>query len=351
MKFLLAPTETESILRFFDDPPDNVILVSRHGLGDNIFFSPCLSKLSRKIKNLYFCSSVNAYTSLFHNSPFVTPLYWGGANGSDLGLSNASGFCKHFEGVEFQLPHDSVYVYHIGLTEPPLPYDHPKAFVKGRRNMIEIFGDGPSPLEVPRYHISPDHRSKEFVAAAISDWLPDRELICIARYGHTDPKKNFGHTFNDSLDTLKLIDHAYPGRFKYISLDYSPGRHTLDGRMKNVRSVYGFLPCDASSLYFILSLAKLLITVPTGPMLMGACIEGLDLITLWKESYLKPFHYLDPQFGRPVTALVESEKQMNFPFTNEWGSDERSALASRWRIFNGEITPESVAQSVYSIIQ
>ncbi|MEJ7655024.1 MAG: hypothetical protein WKH64_17660 [Chloroflexia bacterium] len=51
------------------------------GWGHNIFVSPCFERLNRIFAEVFFCSSVNAYTTIFHESGLIRPLYCGGVNG------------------------------------------------------------------------------------------------------------------------------------------------------------------------------------------------------------------------------------------------------------------------------
>lgn len=350
MVFCPVDQSPDRVLEFFSQRHEAVIFVSRHGLGDNIFFSPCFEKLRSNFEKIYFCSSVNAYATIFHESGHIRPLYVGGINGGGLGLSSTERFIEHFKAQKLELPHQINHVYHFGLFEIPLAMSHPQAFVKGRRNLIELFGESPSPRVVPRYHVAPDLRSKSYVEAIINDWLPGRDLICIARYGHTDAKKNFGHTHEDGLETVNLIERRFPGRFKFLSLDYLPNRAALDGRLPILRSVYGFLPCDPAALHHVLARAILLITVPTGPMLLGATISGLKLLTLWKDTYLKPFHYLDPQFDVPAYALVETKRQASTDFMQQWEPEDRAAVEARWRVNVCPLIPKNVAAKAIELL-
>jgi hypothetical protein len=328
-----------------------LVLVSRHGLGDNVFFSPCFEPLRTIFGRLFFCSSVNAYATIFHESRLVRVLYAGGVNGAELGLSSAEGFCRQFDLFGLDLGVAEVWVYHFGLFEPTLPYSDERAFVKGRRNFVELFGNAPGAAETPRYHAAPDRASQEYVESVIRRWLRGRDLIVFARYGHTDGDKNFGHDWRDTVHTATLIDQSFPERFTFLSLDYTPGDHATEGRLPTIRSVYGFLPCDAASLHHILSCATLLITVPAGPMLVGATIASLKLLTLWKT--MQPYRYLDPQFGaaNPVRGLVERAELASTSFTDHWPPVSREAVNNRWEISVTSITPRTVAEEAKRILR
>jgi hypothetical protein len=294
---------------------------------------------------------VNAYASLFHESRNVQVLYWGGINGANLGLTSATGFCRHFESLGVDLGVERALVYAFGMFEQDLPSSDERAFVKGRRYQIELFGTGPGACDVPRYEVAPDRASEGFVARVLERWLQGRELIAIARYGHTDVGKNFGHDSRETIATATAIDERFPGRFAFLSLDYIPGDHAADGRRWNLRSVYGFLPCDSAALYHILSRSAVLITVPTGAMMVGATIPSLTLVTLWKQFH--PLHFLDPQFGpaRPVHALVENGDLVNTRFADAWPAAAREALLSRWRVSVGPIDGPAVARHVIRLME
>jgi hypothetical protein len=350
-KFHTVAGSREGVRAMLDRRDRPLVLVSRHGLGDNIFCSPCFAPLRNIFGQVFFCSSVNAYATIFHASTLVKVIYAGGVNGQYLGLSDAEGFARQFQELEIDLGVPEAWVYHFGLFEPHLPYHDERAFVKGRRNNVEFFGTGPSAIEVPQYHVAPDSSSRAYVDAVIGRWLPDRELIAVARYGHTDCDKNFGHDSQETLQLATLIDEQFPGRFKYLSMDFLPGDHAAEGRRPNIRSVYGFIPCDAGSLYHALKCACLLITVPTGAMLVGATIAHLKMLTLWKT--MSPYHFLDPQFGRanPVHAIVERKELANKRFAATWSGPARAALEGRWNVRVAPVTPQAVAKEAVHILE
>jgi hypothetical protein len=350
-RFESVPPSPLGVRRLLENGKGPLVIVSRHGLGDNLFFSACFAPLRERFQELFFCSAVNAYTAIFHNSSLVRPLYLGGLNGANLGLNSPEGFCRHFEGLGVDLGVARAPVYHFGLFEPGLPYSDQRAFVKGRRNLVELFGTGPDACDVPRYHVAPDVASKAFVDEALDRWLRGREMIAIARYGHTDVGKNFGHDSAETLATADAIDAAFPGRFCFLSLDFIPGDHSADGRRHNVRSVYGFLPCDSAALHHLLSRSTLLMTVPTGAMLVGATIPTLKIVTLWKEMH--PFHLLDPQFGseNPMHAIVATDELANVRFAAEWPRAAQEALISRWRMLTAPVTSASVAPYVIRLLE
>jgi hypothetical protein len=350
-RFVPMPGTALGVAQLMEGRGQPLIIVSKHGLGDNIFFSPLFEPLRNIFSQVYFCSAVNAYATIFHESTFVRVLYAGGINGSDLGLNTAEAFASHFEAQGLDLEVPQALVYHFGLFEPQLPYSDEGAFVKGRRNSIELFGSGIPAWETPKYHLAPDRSSCSFVTEAIDRWFPGRELIVIARYGHTDPKKNFGGDWQEGLRTIELISKRNPQRYKFISLDYVPGAHAMDGRRFDVRSIYGFLPCDAASLSHLLRKAKLLITVPSGPMLVGAAIESLKLLTIWKT--MSPFHFLDPQFGtrNPVAALVDRRELASTSFMERWDSVSRDAVLRRWRLQFDRVCPENVASLAQELLE
>lgn len=337
--------------RMFERRDRPLVLVSRHGLGDNIFCSPCFPPLRRQFERLFFCSSVNAYGTIFHESDQIETVYAGGINGQDLGLQNADGFVDQFHRQSLDLGVSDAWVYHFGLFEPHLPYEDERAFVKGRRNIVELFGDAPLATEAPRYHVAPDRASRDYVETVLDRWLPGRELIAIARYGHTDGGKNFGDDSGPTIRTAALLEERFPGRFKFLSLDYLPGDHAAEGRLPTVRSAYGFVPCDTGSLHHVLSKCRLLITVPTGAMLVGATIPALRLLTLWKT--MSPFHFLDPQFGpdQPVHALVDRDELASRRFMAGWRDASRAAVERRWTLRVAPVTPESVAETAALILE
>jgi len=326
---------------------DCLVLVAKHGLGDWIFFSPCFEELKRRFRRIVVCSCVNAYTTIFESSNIVEPLYAGGFNGNNLNLTTAQAFCDHFSrlGIDLGLPH--VFVYHFGLFEPTEGYDNPRAFCKGRRNALEMGLDGWIASETPKYHVGPDPSGAKAVSSVLDRWLPERELVVFVRYGHTDCGKNFGHDAENVLSTALLLDMSYPGRFRYISFDYSPGAHEAEGRAGNIRSVYGWFACNASTGWHIMSRAKLVITVPTGPMVVAATLPGTKLLTLWSEAC--PFHLLDPQYGR-VSAIVSNHSLADTSFTKQWEAKDRNSLMDRWDVQVSPITPETVADKARKII-
>jgi hypothetical protein len=171
-------------------------------------------------------------------------------------------------------------------------------------------------------------------------WLEGRELIVIARHGHTDVDKNLGDGVTATVLLAKKIESIFPGRFKYISLDYKPCPNTAEGHMPNMRSVCGFLPGDASAQYGILSKATLLITVPTGPMLVGAAVPDLKLLTLW--TFQNPYNFLDPQNGSVVDAMV-TDYSGKEDFMRKWPEEAREAVRSRFNITTGPVTVDKVA--------
>lgn len=350
-QFLPIPGTPDGVKRLFDRRDLPLVLVSRHGLGDNLFCSPCFEPLRLIFPRVYFASSVNAYASIFYSSPLVDVLYAGGVNGCNLGLDSAAGFAAHFERLKLDLGVPEALVYHFGLFEPHLPYEDERAFVKGRRNYVELFDTGPPAIETPRYHVAPDGATRACVQGIISRWLPHRELIVFARYGHTDGGKNFGDDSQAVIETIRRLEQRRPGEFKFVTLDYTPGEHAADGRLPYVRSVYGFLPCDAASLYHLLAQARVLVTVPSGPMLVGAALPQLKLLTLWKT--MPPLHFLDPQWGsqNPVHALVEREDLVRTAFMDRWPIAARSAVLGRWKMRVGPITPLSVADAVLRVME
>ncbi|HVX60833.1 MAG TPA: hypothetical protein VHC19_09530 [Pirellulales bacterium] len=350
-KFISIPATPDGARRAADGGDIPLVVVSRHGLGDNVFFSPCFEPLSTRWPCVYFTSAVNAYTTIFHESNLARALYAGSVNGAKLGLSTPEVFAAHFERLQLDLGSAAAFVYHFGLFDPKLSYRHESAFVKGRRNQVELFGDGPGACQTPRYHVAPDSASRAYVGAQLDRWLPGRELICIARYGHTGPGKNFGNSYQETLEVIRLLNARHPERFRFLSLDYVPGVHAADGRETNVRSLYGFLPCDAASLHHLLCRARVLVTVPSGPMLIGATIPRLKMITLWKT--MKPFHYLDPQFdsSNPVRALVARTDLSDTSFMNGWPPASRDAVLSRWRLRVGQIDAGSVSDEVSATVE
>lgn len=348
-RFIPVGGSPAAVAWLLKEPRESLTVVSRHGLGDNVFFSPCFEPLARSFGKVFLGSSVNAYISLFHESPWARPLYAGGTNANNLGLVDAKSFVDHFDALGLDLGVGESFVYHYGLFEPDLPYSDPRAFVKGRRNIIEMGLPTPPATAVPRYHVAPDLAGKPMVDAVLDRWYPDRELIAIARAGHTDPDKNFGDDQREALAMIDIVDRVFPGRFKYISLDYAPAGGTSDGHRANVRSVYGFLPCDGGSLYHILARSRLLVTVPTGPMLVGSTIPGLPMLTLWKSAV--PFHYLDPQHEPKVWAMIEGTEASAKAFMEGWTDEERAAVVGRWKLIPTRITPESVALGVLRILK
>lgn len=347
-RFVKIEENGDSISSILRHGCEKLLIVSRHGLGDNIFASPCFDDLRKHCRNLYFCSSVNSYSTIFHESKIITPLYCGGTNGNDLSLNSADGFINHFQRLSLDLG-EEVHVYHYGLFEPSLPYSHPQAFVKGRRNFIEFWGQGPDATDIPKYHIAPDSTSKQYIESVIGRWLPERSLLCIARYGHTDGGKNFGDSYDKIVQLVDIVERQFPGRYKWLSLDYFPAHTTADGHRLNIRSVFGFLPCDSASLVHILMRSKVLITVPTGAMLVGAAIPGLKMITLWNS--MTPLHFLDPQWSEnPVFAIIASQSQISTDFMASWTIQQRDAVLSRWSFSTGEITPEYVAKILIGVL-
>ena len=340
-RFIPIAASTDAVAWLLKEQRESLTVVSKHGLGDNVFFSPCFEPLGGYCGKLFVCSAVNAYATIFHDSPLVTPVYAGGVNGTGLRLTTAAEFAAHFDRLGLDLGVAESFVYHFGSFEPPLPYSDPTAFVKGRRNIVEMGLSAPPATEVPRYHVAPDAASKPMVDAVLDRWFPGRELIAVARYGHTDVGKNFGHDNRNTLETVDLVERAFPGRYKFLSLDYIPGDHAADGHRPNVRSVYGFLPCDAASMHHALSRAVLLVTVPTGPMIVGATVPTLRMLTLWGE--MKPWHLLDPQHGDRVWALVRNPSDASEDFMRGWSDEEAAAVRGRWKMIGSEITPETVA--------
>lgn len=345
------PGTPEGVQLLLEKTKEPLVIVSRHGLGDNVFFSPCFPALKRLFPEVCFCSSVNAYASIFHDSPYVKVLYHGGLNGADLGLGSPEGFCNHFHRLGLDIGHAQANVYHYGLFEPSLPYSDERAFVKGRRNYVELFQTGLPATETPQYLLAPDALAGPYVSGVVDRWLPERRLIVIGRYGHTDPDKNFGDGFQETLSVVDRIENECPGRYKFISLDYSLGDNSADGRRFNLRSVYGFLSCDSSTLHHLLQRACLLITVPSGPMLVGASIPTLKLLTLWKT--MPPYHFLDPQFDgeNPAYALLNRQDLASRSFMDSWGAPSRNAVDRRWKISVESITPESVANHALKILE
>lgn len=348
-RFIPVAETQGSVAWLLQERRESLTLVSRHGLGDNVFFSPCFKPLTRHFDRVFFCSAVNGYTTIFHESPYVTPLYAGGVNGGELELCDGLGFINHFQRLKLDLGVTENFVYHFGLFEPSLPYTHPQAFVKGRRNSVEMGLEASPATEAPAYHVAPDSASEPFIDAALGRWLEGRELIVIARYGHTDPEKNFGHDQSEVLATVDGLDRAFPGRFKFLSLDYVPGPHAADGHRAGLRSVYGFLPCDAASLYHVLARARLFITVPTGPMLVGAAVPSLSMLTLWKAA--SPWHYLDPQGGRKVWALVEHANLLDDRFMDGWTPEEAEAVASRWEMVHAPVDAAHVVMCAVRMLE
>lgn len=344
--FTPIPGTADGVSKLLSSAGRPLIIVSRHGLGDNIFFSPCFERLAAHFPVQYFCSSVNAYTTIFHDSKVIKPLYAGSVNGAPLGLTSSEGFARHFMELHIDIGYRDAYVYHFGLFEPDLPYSDERAYVKGRRNAIELFGDGPPATQVPIYHVAPDAISKQHVDDLLRRWTDGSELIVIARYGHTDPEKNFGDDYRATMEVASLLNFKYPDRFRFLSLDFIPGEHAADGRLNNLRSIYGFLPCDAASLHHVLRNSRLLVTVPSGPMLVGATISSLKLLTLWKS--MSPYHFLDPQYGgrNPVHALVNDARLLDRTFQSRWTKEAISALEDRWRFKVAPITPERVATEI-----
>lgn len=348
-RFIPIGATQDAVQWLMKERRQSLTLVSRHGLGDNIFFSPCFEYLAPTFERLFFCSSVNAYSTIFHESRLVTPVYSGGTNGNDLGLMSAERFTEQFDRHRLDLGVEESFVYHFGLFDPAVPYSDPRAFVKGRRNIVELELPAPPPSEVPRYHVAPDLSSKAMVGAVLKRWLPERELIIVARYGHTDVNKNFGHDQKDTLELVDRLEQAFPGRFKCLSFDYIPGGHTADGHRANIRSVYGFLPCDSAAMYHAMAHARLLVTVPTGPMLVGATIPELRMLTLWKA--FKPYHFLDPQHSGRVWAIVEDPQEASTDFMCDWAEEDRAAVTSRWNIIHAPVTPEVVATAATRILE
>lgn len=331
-RFVEVGGEADDIRQLIDRGGEALVIVSRHGLGDIVFFSACFEELRKRFGRLYFASCVNAYTAIFHSSELVTPLYCGGLNGNDLGLDSARAFIDQLLALGVDLGREQVPVYHFGLWEPELPYEHPGAFAKGRRNYVELFREGLDVRVTPRYHLAPNMEWQGYINEILDEWTAGRELICLCRYGHTDPDKNLAHTRQELLALVDAIQWTFPDRFCILSLDYTPAPPALDGSRSHVRSVYGFLPCDAGSLVHVLRRARFMITVPTGPMVVAAACENVELITVWKM--MKPYHFLDPQFGarRPVHALVSDNALADRHFTSGWSEEQRRALEERWLV-------------------
>ena len=349
--FIPIPGTSEGVRRLMSMAGIPLVIVSRHGLGDNVFFSSCFERLVRIFPSIYFCSSVNAYATIFESSHLVTPLYFGGVNGANLGLTDSVSFANHLALMQVDLGAPEAAVYHFGLFEPSLPYSDQRAFVKGRRNHIELFQDGPDATIVPQYHVSIHSYVQQYVDFKLDGWLDGRDLIVIARYGHTDPDKNLTHNPMELISICDAIDAEYPKRFKFLSLDYMPGDQAIDGRRNNLRSVYGFMACDASTLLCVLRRSRLLITNPTGPMLVGSTVSSLRMLTVWKT--MNPFHFLDPQFGalNPVVSLCQSPLSHITEFCSKWPVHSRQALLDRWQFHETLVTMDSISRAAISLLR
>ncbi|MHC5538716.1 hypothetical protein ACYOEI_10880, partial [Singulisphaera rosea] len=91
-RFIPVGGSAAAVAWLLKEPRESLTVVTRHGLGDNVFYSPCFEPLATRFGKVFFSSSVNAYASLFHESPWVTPLYAGGTNANNLGLVDAPSF-------------------------------------------------------------------------------------------------------------------------------------------------------------------------------------------------------------------------------------------------------------------
>ena len=342
--------DRESVRWLMKEKREALLLVARHGLGDLVFMSCTFPFLRPHFGNVYFTNCVNAYTRVFDGCTFVTPIYAGGTNDNSLGLTSNQAFIDHFRTLGLALPEREAFVYHFGLFEPDISWEDPRAFSKGRRNLFEFYDDAIDVQQVATYHVG-KRLSQQCVDSVLADWFPERELFVIARYGHTDPEKNFGHGPQDVLQLVDYLNAAYAERFRFLSLDYAPGQHSADGHRYNLRSVYGYLPCDASSLLCILHRAKYFLTVPTGPMVLGACLPDLCVITLWKT--MVPYRFLDPQWGpgNRVYALLTSETLNDLSFVQNWSPAQRESLSSRWDVRTCSPHPHSLIREVHKIIE
>lgn len=351
-KYISVPESPDGVKAMMDRTNMPLVLVSRHGLGDNVFISPCFEPLSKLFPKLFLASSVNAYITLWHESHIVHPIYCGSINGAWFpDMQSSEGFCRRLEMFAPDIGYPEVQVYNYGAFECNLPPSDHRAYVKGRRNWIELFQDGPDASEDVKYHVAPDTAPQDYINTVLDRWMPERELICIARHGHTDPRKNFGHDAQLSVAVINDIERRFPGKYKWLGLEYAPGNVFIDGRVPNAKSVYGFLPCDSASMYHVLCRAKLVVTVPTGPMLVAATIPSVRLLTLWKRAC--PFEYLDPQFApeNPVWAMTENRSCEEFGRrTIGWPEESRRALMERWMVFDGPINPQTVAEKVAEML-
>jgi hypothetical protein len=335
----------------------SVLIVGRHGLGDIVFFSPCFKMLAECCDQLYYASSVSAYATLWAESPYVKILRLGGTNNSNLGLMEAEHFCAQAARMGVELGKET-FVYHFGLHEPIVywrghwgdcPTTHPAGYSKGRRNVLE-FGWPGVPAEEPfLYHVAPDRLPAAYVHEALGRWLAGRELIVIARYGHTDAAKNLYHRAEDGRALCESIEARYPGRFGFLSLDAIPHEEALEGHFADCRSWYGFLTNDSATLWHVLSRAALLITCNTGPMVVGASIPSLKMLTVWRVY--PPYQFLDPHPERPVTAISDRPELLSTHFTTDWTEAQRAALLAHWRTVHCELSPASMGAEAVKVLE
>jgi hypothetical protein len=104
-------------------------------------------------------------------------------------------------------------------------------------------------------------------------------------------------------------------------------------------------------MHHLLSRASIFVTVPSGPMLIGASIRTLRLLTLWKT--MAPYHFLDPQFGQclPVRALVARGELTDTSFMTGWPVVSREAVLARWRIRLAPIDHRTVADELLALVE
>lgn len=277
------------------NPEADLVIVFLHGIGDLIFGGPCFCEFAKRWKKVWLISGVNAYASLYHESPYISPIYCGGVNGSNMGFRSAESVIRHLQLFRVPFVSENVHVMFNWMHEP---WDTPYR-TKAMAYWAKCFGE---PIPAIKYQVWPDSIYRQLVEDTLNRWYPERDLICVARYGHTSTEKNFGHSYHDIIETIDFLNRAKPNRYRFIALEYMPGDVFCDGRREAVRSVYGFLPCDAATQYWILQRAKLLITVPTGPMVLAQTIPGMKILSIWKV--LNPNHYSDPQPGIIHHALI-----------------------------------------------
>jgi hypothetical protein len=301
----------------------NVLIYWPHGFGDLVFLSYILPLLS-PTNRYYIFRFGDSTTSLFEDSPYITPLYLG-ENTTSSGHGGAyknTHFGRRYDEIDgsvrtLELPLSLYERCHAEKIDTILWSSHPEVYgrvafpyhSKGRNLIQHLVPPAQrEALDLNRplrsgLHFAPPPWLLRWVEARLQSWggFGPRKLCLIARNGYTSTQKNWGHLWREELpegkqregeecrDFMRRMLRKDPN-WLFLSLEdrhftgddtlQSEALHTLTyaqlfGDVANAGIPFGLV------LKALMHLASLVVGVPTGPYHLAMARGDLPTVGIW----------------------------------------------------------------------